>query len=139
MPDVKRFLLDTNICISLLKNKYGIREKIIEVEPKNCFVSEITIAELYYGASKSNNREERIKDVEFIATKFDVLPIFPALELFGDIKAKLEADGNRIDDFDILIGTTALVNNIVVVTDNIKHLERLPNINIENWKRAEMN
>lgn len=139
MPDVKRFLLDTNICISLLKNKYGIREKIIEVEPKNCFVSEITIAELYYGASKSNNREERIKDVEFIATKFDVLPIFPALELFGDIKAKLEADGNRIDDFDILIGATALVNNIVVVTDNIKHLERLPNINIENWKRAEMN
>ena len=139
MPDVKRFLLDTNICISLLKNKYGIREKIIEVEPKNCFVSEITIAELYYGASKSNNREERIKDVEFIATKFDVLPIFPALELFGDIKAKLEADGNRIDDFDILIGTTALVNNMVVVTDNIKHLERLPNINIENWKRAEMN
>ncbi len=139
MPDVKRFLLDTNICISLLKNKYGIREKIIEVEPKNCFVSEITIAELYYGASKSNNREERIKDVEFIATKFDVLPIFPALELFGDIKAKLEADGNRIDDFDILIGATALVNNMVVVTDNIKHLERLPNINIENWKRAEMN
>ena len=139
MPDVKRFLLDTNICISLLKNKYGIREKIIEVEPKNCFVSEITIAELYYGASKSNNREERIKDVEFIATKFDVLPIFPALELFGDIKAKLEADGNRIDDFDILIGATALVNNMVVVADNIKHLERLPNINIENWKRAEMN
>ena len=139
MPDVKRFLLDTNICISLLKNKYGIREKIIEVEPKNCFVSEITIAELYYGASKSTNREERIKDVEFIATKFDVLPIFPALELFGDIKAKLEADGNRIDDFDILIGATALVNNMVVVTDNIKHLERLPNINIENWKRAEMN
>ncbi len=139
MPDVKRFLLDTNICISLLKNKYGIREKIIEVEPKNCFVSEITIAELYYGASKSNNREERIKDVEFIATKFDVLPIFPALELFGDIKAKLEADGNRIDDFDILIGATALINNMVVVTDNIKHLERLPNINIENWKRAEMN
>ena len=139
MPDVKRFLLDTNICISLLKNKYGIREKIIEVEPKNCFVSEITIAELYYGASKSNNKAERIKDVEFIATKFDVLPIFPALELFGDIKTKLEADGNRIDDFDILIGTTALVNNLVMVTDNIRHLERLPNIKIENWKRAEMN
>ena len=61
MPDEKKFLLDTNICISLLKNKYGIREKVIEVEPKNCFVSEITIAELYYGASKSNNRAELIK------------------------------------------------------------------------------
>lgn len=135
MPVEKKFLLDTNICISLLKNKYGIREKIIEVKPKNCFVSEITIAELYYGAAKSNNKAERIKDVEFIATKFDVLPIFPALELFGDIKTKLESDGNRIDDFDILIGSTALVNNLVMVTDNVKHLGRLPNIVIENWKQ----
>ena len=136
MPVEKKFLLDTNICISLLKNQYGIREKIIEVEPKNCFISEITIAELYYGASKSSNKNERIKDVEFIATKFDVLPIFPALEVFGDIKTKLESDGNRIDDFDILIGSTALVNNLVMVTDNVKHLERLPDIQIENWKHV---
>ena len=136
MPVEKKFLLDTNICISLLKNQYGIREKIIEVEPKNCFISEITIAELYYGASKSSNKNERIKDVEFIATKFDVLPIFPALEVFGDIKTKLESDGNRIDDFDILIGSTALVNNLVMVTDNVKHLERLPDIQIENWKQV---
>ena len=136
MPVEKKFLLDTNICISLLKNQYGIREKIIEVEPKNCFISEITIAELYYGASKSSNKNERIKDVEFIATKFDVLPIFPALEVFGNIKTKLESDGNRIDDFDILIGSTALVNNLVMVTDNVKHLERLPDIQIENWKQV---
>ena len=128
------YLLDTNICISLLKNKYGIREKVIEVEPKNCYVSEITIAELFYGASKSNNKADRIKDVEFIATNFDVLPIFPALELFGDIKTKLESEGNRIDDFDILIGSTAIKNNLIMVTDNIKHLERIPNIKIENWK-----
>lgn len=52
----RSFLLDTNICISMLKNKYGIREKILEINPENCYVSEITIAELYYGASKSNNK-----------------------------------------------------------------------------------
>lgn len=132
---IQGYLLDTNICISLLKNKYGIREKIIEVEPKNCYVSEITIAELYYGASKSNNKTERIKDVEFIATKFDVLPIFPSLELFGDIKTNLESSGNRIDDFDILIGATAIKNNLIMVTDNVKHLERLPNIKINDWKQ----
>ena len=130
------FLLDTNICISLLKNKYGIREKIIEVGPENCYVSEITIAELYYGASKSNNKAARIKDVEFIANNFDVLPIFSALELFGDLKNKLELSGERIDDFDILIGSTAIKNNLVMVTDNVKHLGRLPGITVENWKNT---
>lgn len=130
-----QYLLDTNICISLLKNKHGIREKVIAVEPKNCFISEITIAELYYGAAKGERKAERAKDVEFIAGKFDILPICPALELFGSLKAELETDGNRIDDFDILIGSTALANNLVMVTDNEKHLARLPNIKIENWKQ----
>ena len=128
------FLLDTNICISMLKNKYGIREHIITVGYKNCYVSEITIAELYYGASKSNRREDHIKDVEFIANNFEILPIFPVLELYGDIRAELEQQGNPIDDFDILIGSTALINQLVMVTDNVRHLGRLPNIIIENWK-----
>ena len=128
-----KYLLDTNICISLLKNQYGIREAILNVKVRNCFVSEITIAELYYGASKSNNREERVKDVDFIVSHFGIVPIFRALPLYGDLKAKLEKDGNRIDDFDILIGSTAIANGMVMVTDNIKHLGRLPGIKIENW------
>ncbi len=128
-----KYLLDTNICISLLKNQYGIREAILNVKTKNCFVSEISIAELYYGASKSNNREERVKDVDFIVSHFGIVPIFRALPLYGDLKAKLEKDGNRIDDFDILIGSTAIANGMVMVTDNIKHLGRLPGIRIENW------
>lgn len=130
-----KYLLDTNICISLLKNKYGIRDAILGVKPQNCYVSEITIAELYYGASKSNNREERVKDVDFIVSHFGIVPIFRALPLYGDMKAKLENEGNRIDDFDILIGTTAIVNGMVMVTDNIKHLSRLPGIKIENWTK----
>ncbi len=128
-----KYLLDTNICISLLKNQNGIREAILNVKTKNCFVSEISIAELYYGASKSNNREERVKDVDFIVSHFGIVPIFRALPLYGDLKAKLEKDGNRIDDFDILIGSTAIANGMVMVTDNVKHLGRLPGIKIENW------
>lgn len=128
-----KYLLDTNICISLLKNKYGIRDAILKAKTKNCYVSEITIAELYYGASKSNNPQERAKDVDFIVSHFGIVPIFRALPLYGELKAKLEFEGNRIDDFDILIGTTAIVNGMVMVTDNIKHLGRLPGIKVENW------
>ena len=65
--------------------------------------------------------------------KFEILPIFPALQLYGDLKVTLEKPGTRIDDFDILIGATSIVNQMVMVSDNVKHLGRLPNIQIENW------
>ena len=63
---MKQYLLDTNICISMFKNKQGIREKILDVSLTNCFVSEVTLAELFYGAAKSG-REEHFKDVEMVS------------------------------------------------------------------------
>lgn len=129
----KGYLLDTNICISMLKDKYGVRETILKVNPKNCYVSEITLGELYYGASFSNNKEARLKDVAFVVDNFKIIPVSETLPMFGDIKAHLRREGSLIDDFDILIGCTAILNNLVMVTDNVKHLGRLPNIKIENW------
>lgn len=129
----KGYLLDTNICISMLKDKYGVREAILKVRPENCYVSEITLGELYFGASFSNNKEERLKDVVFVVDHFKVIPVSETLPLFGDIKAALRREGNLIDDFDILIGCAAILNSLVMVTDNVKHLSRLPNIEIENW------
>ena len=121
----------------MLKNKYGVREAVIKANPANCYVSEITIAELYFGASKSNRKEERLKDVDFFVRKFKILPIYPALPIFGDIRAELEEKGNRLDDFDLLIGATAIHNNLVIVTDNVKHLGRLSNVKIENWVESQ--
>ena len=119
----KGYLLDTNICISMLKNKYGVREAILKAKAENCYVSEITLGELYFGASFSDNKKERFK----------VISVSGTLPLFGDIKATLKRKGPLIDDFDILIGCAAIHNNLILVTDNIKHLERLPGIFIENW------
>ena len=129
---MKQYLLDTNICISMFKNKQGIREKILDVSLTNCFVSEITLAELFYGAAKSG-REEHFKDVEMVIRMFKVLPVYPCLRLYGGMKAELEAKGMRIDEFDLLIGATAVFNKMVVVTSNVKHFERIPEIQIENW------
>ena len=136
---MKKYLLDTNVCIFMLKNKYGIREAVIKAKPENCYVSEITVAELYYGASKSKQKTERIKDVDFILQNFKVLPIYPALPLFGDIRAELEKTGKRIDDFDILIGATSIQNKMNRVSDNVKHIGRLPNVKIENWVTRNTN
>lgn len=129
----KGYLLDTNICISMLKNQHDVREAILKVKPENCYVSEITLGELYFGASFSNNKEERLKDVAFVVDHFKVIPVSETLPLFGDIKADLSREGKLIDDFDILIGCAAILNHLTIVTDNIKHLGRLPGIIVENW------
>ena len=86
-----------------------------------------------FGASFSNNKEERLKDVAFVIDHFKVIPVSETLPLFGDIKANLRREGKLIDDFDILIGCAAILNHLTIVTDNIKHLGRLPGIIVENW------
>ena len=128
------YLLDTNICIYLLKRRYDIDKRLDLIpEDMRVCISEVTLAELYYGASKSNDKKAHVKEVDIIANLFEVLPIRDCLELYGDNKTQLEREGNRIDDFDLLIGSTAVVNDLVIVTENVKHLGRIPNIALENW------
>lgn len=129
-----KYLLDTNICISILKNKYGIREKVLDVSFEKCYVSEVTIAELYYGAAKSN-RPEHFDDVDNIKGMFKVLPMHPSLKLYGKLKAELEQKGLRLDDFDLLIGATSIVNKMTMVTSNTRHFERIPGIRLEDWAK----
>ena len=127
-----KYLLDTNICISLLKDKYGIREKFLDVSFEKYYVSEVTIAELYYGAAKSN-RPEHFDDVDNI--KGLLLPMYPSLKLYGKLKAELEQKGQRLDDFDLLIGATSIVNKMTMVTSNTRHFERIPGIRLEDWAK----
>ena len=130
---MKKYLLDTNVLISMFKNKGRIRQHIMNAGIQNCFISEISIAELFYGAAKGGRRQN-MDDVANVLQQFDVLPIFLSLKSYGQIKANLECKGLRIDDFDILIGATALQNKLVMVTANIGHLNRIPNLIIENWE-----
>ena len=127
-----KYLLDTNICISLIKNRYGLRSKIERIGEQYCAVSEITIAELFYGAAKSG-KSKHYNDVKNIMELFDVIPVYSSLKLFGEIKAALEKKGQRLDNFDLMIGATAIYNSMVMVTSNTKHFERIPGINIEDW------
>lgn len=55
----KQYLIDTNICIYLLKKQYGIAERLNKIGRENCFISDVTLAELYYGASHSGQKEKK--------------------------------------------------------------------------------
>ena len=127
-----KYLLDTNICIELLHGHYHISDKIEEIGIEQCVLSEITIAELYYGAYNAN-LQKHFREINTSERLFEIVPVFNALSLFGKNKAILRRHGLLIDNFDLLIGSTAVAHNCVLVTDNVKHLSRIPDIEIENW------
>ncbi len=130
---MKKYLLDTNICAYFLNGKYNLEEKINEVGFKNCLVSEITIAELKYGVEKSTYKERNREILESFQSKFGIVPIFPALGIYAKEKARLKTKGKILDDFDLLIGATAIFNNFTLVTKNVSDFDRLAEIIIEDW------
>lgn len=130
---MKQYLLDTNICIYLFKKRHHNLERMNQVGWENCYISEITLAELYYGASNSGQKEMKMKEIHLLEEYLTILPIRPTIEKYGDYKSVLRKQGLLIDDFDLLIGCTAVHNKLIMVTENIKHLSRIPNISIENW------
>ncbi len=127
------FLIDTNICIYFLKGRFDLVNKFDEIGIDNLYISEITVAELKFGAAKSDHPTKNKKVIEKLINKFKQIPIYNSLDIFAEEKARLRKMGNIVDDFDLLIGATAMANNMILVTNNEKHFRRLKGIQIENW------
>ena len=130
---MKKYLLDTNICIYLLKGQFNIHRKIEEVGINNCFISEITIAELKYGVEKSLQKERNRETLEKFQMQFSIIPIISSLDIFAQEKARLKVKGAMLDDFDLLIGASAIANNLILATRNVNDFNRLEGILIEDW------
>lgn len=119
------YLIDTDISVFSIKGKYRLKEKFLEIGFHNCWLSEITKAELLYSVSNSESVIENRRNVEGYLSKFEFLPITHVLELFADEKAYLKKTGQLIADFDLLIGVTAIYYNLTLVTHNTRHFSRL--------------
>lgn len=130
---MKKYLLDTNICIYFLKGEFDLDKKIEKAGLENCFVSEITIAELKYGVAKSTHISKNQEVLETFQNMFTILPIFTSLDIYAKEKARLKKKGKVLDDFDLLIGATAIANNLILVTRNVSDFERIEEITIEDW------
>jgi tRNA(fMet)-specific endonuclease VapC len=104
------------------------------VENTDIAISIITLAELQYGASNSPRIQENADRVEGLRKLFSTLPLNNEITaMFGEQKTNLRKSGNLIADFDILIGSTAIVNGLILVTNNVRHFNRLSGIMLENW------
>jgi tRNA(fMet)-specific endonuclease VapC len=128
-----KYLLDTNICIHFFKGKYNLSEKIEKEGINNFAISEITLAELVFGAENSMYPEKNHKIVEIFTKQITILPIFDSILIYGKEKARLRKSGTMISDFDLLIGCTSVEKDLIMVTENVGEFERIANIKIENW------
>ena len=133
---MKQYLLDTNICIFLLRGQYNIDKKLDEVGLENCHISEITKAELKYGAElgREKGMKWRAEQLYEFLSSLKIIPISSAIDLYASEKARLRLAGTPInDDFDLLIGCTAVVNELIMVTENLKDFKNITDIQLENW------
>jgi len=132
---LKKYLIDTNICIYFIKGKYNLKKKFEKIDPDNCFISEITLAELKFSVENSEKKEKNQKTLYNFLAGVKIVPIFHSLDLYAKQKTQLRKTGTPIDDFDLLIGATSVTHNLVMVTNNTNHFKRIKNIVLEDWTK----
>ncbi|WP_061223757.1 type II toxin-antitoxin system VapC family toxin [Leptospira weilii] len=130
------YLIDTDIIIYSLKEDEKVHKNFLERKNVSKSISVITYGELIFGAKKSKNREKNLATVYRIGELFPVIELTRGIiETFGELKATLQKKGISVDDFDLLIGSTALFLNYTLVTNNEKHFGKISDLRIENWSK----
>ena len=119
-----------------MKGKFGLEAKFDKATADNCYISEMTLAELKFGVEKSEKSEKNKKALDNFLTGVQILPIFLSLDLYAKEKARLQKSGTPIDDFDILIGVTSVTHKLIMVTNNTNHFKRISGIKLEDWTTA---
>jgi tRNA(fMet)-specific endonuclease VapC len=127
-------MLDTNLCIRVLRERpAGLRERF-NAEAATLCISTVTMAELLYGAEKSAKPIENRNQVEAFAARLDVLPFDTAAAAhFGDIRANLERKGLVIGPYDLMIAGHARSLGLVVITGNLGEFRRVEGLRSEDW------
>ena len=128
-----KYLLDTNIGIHFFRGKFNLIEKLEKIGLHNCAISEITLAELIFGAEKSSNPDKNHAIIKIFTQQLTILPIYDCILKYGKEKTRLRKSGIMISDFDLLIGCTAVEKQLIMVTENVKEYKRISDIKIENW------
>lgn len=135
MSDLPRFMLDTNICIYIQRQKPpSVLKRFEALKPGQAVISVITWGELLYGAAKSHQSNQVLRILEEFSRVVPVLPMpFDCGASYGHIRAELEKIGRPIGNNDLWIAAHALASGFTLVTNNTKEFERVPLLQIENW------
>ena len=130
-----KYLLDTNICIALIRQKpQTLIQQLTSHEPGDVGISSITLAELFHGVEKSAQPEQNMSALEqfllpLVLSDFDQ----NAALAYGKIRAELERKGQLIGSMDMLIAAHAMSLDAIVVTSNLQEFQRVKGLVVEDW------
>ncbi len=129
-----KYVIDSDILIYFLKKNQNVVKKFSEIDADNIFTTIVNYSELLFGAYNSMIVEKNLKKFKSFLKGFKLLSFDEnAAEIFARIKAKLKKEGNLIEDMDLIIASITRTNGYVLVTNNVKHFERIEGLSIENW------
>lgn len=132
------YLLDTNVVIDLFHHNDVVVQNIQRVGKSACAISVITLLELYRGAYSLNTEErkqEELAKIQLVANAFDVIPVSVEADSYAREWKQLRDLGTPVDDFDLIIGTTALDNGLILVSNNTRHMQRISGLLLEDWRK----
>lgn len=130
-------MLDTNLCVRVLRNKPAVFRDRFNAEASSLCISSIVLYELLYGAAKSARPTENRNGVEAFAERLQILEFDADAALHaGEIRAELERAGNVIGGYDLLIAGHARSRGLIVVTNNVREFDRVDGLRCEDWEAA---
>ena len=129
------YLLDTNICIYLIKRKPdSVFKRLSKIPLGDVGISTITLAELNYGARKSSNVEKNLSALNQFLIPFEVFNFDEKATIeYGKIRSQLERQGTPIGPLDTLIAAHAISLGFTLVTNNVREFSRIESLSVENW------
>ena len=130
-----RYMLDTNICIYVIKHKpVTVFQKLQNINPEDVCISSVTYAELVHGVEKSAAVEKNRLALSMLLANMEILDFdVDAADCYGKIRAALEKKGTPIGTLDMMIAAHAQSLSYTVVTNNVKEFSRVSALQIENW------
>lgn len=128
------FLLDTDTIIFSLKGHPIVTDHLRHHVNDPMKISAISFMELYYGAYKSQQVTSNLAKLKTLEQSFEMIPLGgESVEIFGRLKSQLEKNGRKLDDFDLGIASCALAHNLILVTRNLKHFQRIDGLHLVDW------
>lgn len=129
-----QYLLDTDICIYWLKGRKSVQRKINIVGQNAISICVITASELYFGAYNSNKVQQNLSVAENFIKSMSVIALSDnSQKEFGRLKAQLRQAGRPVADFDLLIASVAMTEDLILVTNNTLHYQRICGLKLDNW------
>ncbi len=130
------YCFDTDVISAVMRAEPPLHlvRRLALVPPDQQMTTAVNLAELLYGAARKGSEKLERRVRELVIGALTIVPFDePAAERYGPLRARLEREGRRIDEPDLRIASIALSRDLTLVTGNVRHFARVPELRVENW------